>query len=114
MKGDLLWVYEGLTEYLGWVLAARSGLISLELSRQFLGLTAATLDNRAGREWRSLADTAIAAQLLYEARSDWESSRRGVDFYPEGALIWLDADSLIRQLSGGARSMDDFARAFFG
>src|SRR5213078_1455188 len=114
MKGDLLWVYEGLTEYLGWVLAARSGLISPELSRDFLALTAATLDNRAGREWRSLADTAIAAQLLYDARSDWESSRRGVDFYDEGMLIWLEADTIIRKQTQGKKSIDDFCRAFHG
>jgi predicted metalloprotease with PDZ domain len=114
MKGDLLWVYEGLTEYLGWVLAARSGLISPELNRQFLALTAAALDNRAGREWRPLADTAIAAQLLYDARSDWESSRRGVDFYDEGMLIWLEADTIIRKQTSGKKSIEDFCRAFYG
>jgi predicted metalloprotease with PDZ domain len=114
MKGDLLWVYEGLTEYLGWVLAARSGLISPELNRQFLGLTAAELDNLAGREWRPLADTAIAAQLLYEARPDWESSRRGVDFYEEGMLIWLEVDTIIRNQTMGKKSIEDFCRAFYG
>src|SRR5439155_306018 len=82
--------------YLGWVLAARSGLISPESNRQFLALSAAGLDNRAGRQWRPLADTAIAAQLLYDARSDWESRRRGVDFYDEGLLMWLEADVSIR------------------
>src|SRR5438094_3752122 len=95
MKGDLLWVYEGLTEYLGWVLAARSGLASTQSSREFLALNAADLDHRAGREWRPLSDTAVAAQLLYEARTDWESTRRGVDFYEEGLLIWLEADTII-------------------
>jgi predicted metalloprotease with PDZ domain len=114
MKGDLLWVYEGLTEYLGWVLAARSGLISPELNRQFLGLTAAELDNLAGREWRPLADTAIAAQLLYEARPDWESSRRGVDFYEEGMLIWLEVDTIIRNQTMGKKSIEEFCRAFYG
>jgi len=114
MKGDLLWVYEGLTEYLGWVLAARSGLVTPDLSRQFLALQAATLDNRAGRNWRSLADTAVAAQLLYDARSDWESSRRGVDFYPEGLLIWLEADTIIRKQTQGRKSLDDFCRIFHG
>ncbi len=114
MRGDLLWVYEGLTEYLGWVLAARSGLVSADLSRQFLALTAAILDNRAGRDWRSLADTAVAAQLLYDARSDWESSRRGVDFYDEGLLIWLEADTIIRKQTQGRKSLDDFCRAFHG
>jgi predicted metalloprotease with PDZ domain len=114
MKGDLLWVYEGLTEYMGWVLAARSDLITPDLNRQFLALTAANLDNRAGREWRSLADTAVAAQLLYEARSDWESTRRGVDFYDEGMLIWLEADTVIRKQTGGKKSLDDFCRIFYG
>ena len=114
MKGDLLWVYEGLTEYLGWLLAARSGLISPELNRQFLALSAATLDNRAGRAWRPLVDTAIAAQLLYDARTDGESTRRGVDFYDEGLLIWLEADVMIRKQTQGRKSLDDFCRAFYG
>ncbi|PYS02521.1 MAG: peptidase M61 [Acidobacteria bacterium] len=114
MKGDLLWIYEGFTEYLGWVLAARSGLISPESNRQFLALTTANLDNRAGREWRSLADTAIAAQLLYDARNDWESRRRGVDFYDEGLLIWLEADVTIRKQTQGRKSLDDFCRVFYG
>lgn len=114
MKGDLLWVYEGLTEYLGWVLAARSGLIAPDLDRQFLAMDAATLDNRSGRQWRSLADTAVAAQLLYDARQDWESSRRGVDFYDEGKLIWLEADTIIRKQTQGRKSLDDFCRIFAG
>jgi predicted metalloprotease with PDZ domain len=114
MKGDLLWIYEGLTEYLGWVLAARSGLITPNLNRQFLALSAASLDNEAGRNWRSLQDTAIAAQLLYDARPDWESLRRSVDFYEEGALIWLEADTAIRKQTKGRKSIDDFCRTFAG
>jgi predicted metalloprotease with PDZ domain len=114
MKGDLLWVYEGLTDYLAWVLSARSGLLTPEQGRQSLALVAATLDNRAGREWRSLLDTAVAAQLLYDARSDWESSRRGVDFYDEGVLIWLEVDTIIRRQTQGRKSIEDFARAFYG
>jgi predicted metalloprotease with PDZ domain len=114
MKGDLLWIYEGLTEYYGWVLAARSGLISPEQSLQAFAIAVAPLDNRAGREWRSLGDTAVAAQLLYEARSDWESLRRGVDFYDEGALIWLEADTIIRKQTQNRKSLDDFCRAFHG
>src|SRR5215467_7401835 len=114
MRGDLLWVYEGLTQYLGWVLAGRSGLVTADLNRQFLALAAANLDNRAGREWRSLADTAISAQRLYEARRDWESIRRGVDFYDEGVLIWLEVDTTIRRLSQGKKSLDDFCHIFFG
>jgi predicted metalloprotease with PDZ domain len=114
MKGDLLWVYEGLTEYYGWVLAVRSGLRTPEQNREFLALDAAMLDNRSGRIWRSLADTAVAAQILYEARSDWESSRRGIDFYDEGMLIWLEADMIIRRLTDGRKSLDDFCRSFYG
>ena len=114
MKGDLLWVYEGLTEYLGWVLTARSGLLTPEQSRESLAIAIAPLDNLAGRDWRPLADTAVAAQLLYEARSDWESVRRGVDFYDEGMLIWLEADTIIRKQSQGRKSIEDFCRAFYG
>src|SRR5262245_27681682 len=114
MKGDLLWVYEGLTEYLAFVLTSRSGLLSPTMSLQLLALDAAILDDRSGREWRSLADTAITASLLYEARTDWESSRRGVDFYEEGLLIWLEADTIIRKQSGGRKSLDDFCRASYG
>jgi predicted metalloprotease with PDZ domain len=114
MKGDLLWVYEGLTEYYGFVLTSRSGLLSPSMNLQFLALDAATLDDRTGREWRSLGDTAVSAQLLYDARSDWESARRGVDFYEEGLLIWLEADTIIRKQTGGRKSLDDFCRAFYG
>jgi predicted metalloprotease with PDZ domain len=114
MKGDLLWIYEGLTEYYGWVLAARSGLITVEQNLQALALAVAPLDNRVGREWRPLADTAVAAQLMYEARSDWESLRRSVDFYDEGALIWLEADTVIRSQTKNRKSLDDFCRAFYG
>lgn len=114
MKGDLLWVYEGLTNYLGEVLAPRSGLWSAEDYRESLAGTAAELDNKAGRTWRPLEDTAVAAQVLYEAGSDYGSLRRSVDYYPEGTLIWLEADVLIRELSKGAKSLDDFCHAFHG
>jgi predicted metalloprotease with PDZ domain len=114
MKGELLWVYEGLTQYLGEILAPRSGLYSQEDFREALAGVAARLDKQSGRTWRPLEDTAIAAQLLYEARDDYAAFRRGVDYYDEGTLIWLDADVLIRQRSGGAKSLDDFCRAFHG
>jgi len=114
MKGDLLWVYEGLTEYLGEVLSPRSGLWSPENYRESLAGTAAELDTKFGRTWRPLEDTAVAAQILYEAGDDYTSLRRSVDYYPEGTLIWLEADVTIRQLSKGAKSLDDFCRAFFG
>ncbi|HEY6192439.1 MAG TPA: M61 family peptidase [Bacteroidota bacterium] len=114
MKGDLLWVYEGLTQYLGKVLAARSGLRSPEVYREDLALLAARLDVRPGRQWRPLQDAADEAQLLYGARSDWESYRRGVDFYDESDLIWLEADVMIRRESKGRKSLDDFCRIFHG
>ena len=114
MKSDLLWVYEGLTEYLGGVLATRSGLWSAEDYHNKLALTAAELDHQYGRQWRPLEDTAVAAQYLYEAGNDYADYRRGIDFYPEGILIWLDVDVTIRQLSKGKKSLDDFCRTFHG
>ena len=114
MKGELLWVYEGLTDYLGIILTARSGLWTNANFQDYLALEAAHLDHTPGRLWRSLADTTIAAQLLYEAREEQESSRRSVDFYDEGDLIWLEADVLIRQKTGGAKSLDDFCKIFYG
>jgi predicted metalloprotease with PDZ domain len=114
MQGELLWVYEGLTEYYGNVLAARSGLWTPEEYRDNLASIAASLNHRPGRTWRPLIDTTVAAQLLYNAPSEWEAERRSVDFYDEGWLIWLDADTLIRQLTSGKRSLDDFVRRFHG
>ncbi|HYQ87567.1 MAG TPA: M61 family peptidase [Bacteroidota bacterium] len=114
MKGDLLWVYEGLTQYLGKVLSARSGLRTPEEHREDLALLAARLDYRPGREWRPLQDCADEAQILYNAGSDWEAYRRSTDFYDESNLIWLEADAIIRQESRGAKSLDDFCKAFHG
>ena len=114
VDSELLWVYEGLTEYYGEVLGARSGLRTPEQFREALALFAARMDRQTGRAWRPLADTAVAAQLLYDGRPDGASWRRGVDFYSEGALVWLEADVLIRSRSGGKKSLDDFVRAFHG
>ncbi len=114
MKGDLLWVYEGLTNYLGEILTPRSGLWSPEDFRESLAATAAALDTESGRAWRPLEDTAIAAQILYGAGDDYAEYRRSVDYYPEGTLIWLEADVLIRKLSNGTKSLNDFCRAFHG
>jgi predicted metalloprotease with PDZ domain len=114
MKGDLLWVYEGLTNYLGEVLAPRSGLWTKEQYMDSLAQTAAAMDNTYGRRWRPLEDTAVAAQLLYFAPEDYANYRRSVDYYPEGSLIWLEVDVLIRKMSSGAKSLNDFCLAFHG
>jgi predicted metalloprotease with PDZ domain len=114
MHDELLWVYEGLTEYLGDVLTARSGIWNAEQYRERLAATAADMDHRPGRAWRNLQDTADEAQVLYYVPGDWSSWRRGVDYYDEGELIWLDVDMTIRELSSGRRSLDDFVRAFYG
>jgi predicted metalloprotease with PDZ domain len=114
MRTELLWVYEGLTTYLGELLTARSGLRSAEEARAALALTAATMDVRAGRTWRPLADTAVAAPVLSGAVREWRSWRRGLDYYPESQLVWLEADTIIRSTSGGQRTLDDFCRRFHG
>jgi len=110
----LLWVYEGLTNYLGWLLAARSGLFSPEDAREYLALTAARMTNSRGRAWRPLDDTAASASVLFDAPRSWASARRAVDFYDEGTLLWLDVDVMIRTATKGKKSLDDFCKAFFG
>jgi predicted metalloprotease with PDZ domain len=114
MKDDLLWVYEGLTQYIGFVLSGRSGIRSPQEVRDYLALAAAGLEYTPGRTWRPLIDTAVEAQLLYGASDQWASWRRGVDFYDEGVLIWLETDVTIRKLTNGQRSIDDFCRKFHG
>lgn len=114
MKGNLLWVYEGMTEYLGDVLMARTGMWDPARYRQNLATVAAELDNRSGRTWRPLADTAVSVQTLNEAPTSWSNWRRGLDYYDEGELIWLEADMTIRQLTNGQKSFDDFTHAFHG
>ncbi|HYM00887.1 MAG TPA: M61 family peptidase, partial [Blastocatellia bacterium] len=115
MKGNLLWVYEGMTQYIGDVLlTGRSGLYAPRQMREFIAWDAALMDNTIGRTWRPLRDTATAAQILYGAPEEWAAFRRGVDFYDEGLLIWLEADATIRKESKGRKSLDDFCRAFHG
>lgn len=114
MQTDLLWVYEGLTEYFGYLLAARSGLYTPEQWRDQMAIIASEFSHRPGKEWRSLEDTATAAQTLYLSRPAFANWRRSVDFYDESALIWLEADVIIRQQTGGKKSMDDFAHLFHG
>ena len=113
MKGNLLWIYEGLTNYIGTVLAGRSGATT-DWMHDELAETASSLDIRPGRSWRPLEDTAVAAQILYGAPREWGSWRRSVDYYPEGTLLWLEVDTIIREKTKGARSLDDFCRRFHG
>ena len=114
MIGDLLWVYEGLTSYWGEVLATRSGLETVAQVKDRLALYQAEMDARTGRGWRNLEDVSRAAQVLYFAGQPWTILRRSTDFYREGPLLWLQVDSILREKSKGARSLDTFAADFFG
>jgi predicted metalloprotease with PDZ domain len=113
MKDELLWVYEGLTEYYGELLAARGGLISAQDWIEELAADALSVAG-PGRTWRPLQDTADSSPYLYIAGGGWGGWRRGTDFYAEGSLIWLEADVNIRRLSGGKKSLDDFCALFHG
>jgi predicted metalloprotease with PDZ domain len=114
MEGDLLWVYEGLTEYLGDVLAARCGIWTPDQYKQRLSTIAAEYDNRPGRTWRDIQDTATAAQILYAAGGGWDNWRLSVDYYDEGELVWLDVDTTIRKMTNGKKTIDDFVARFHG
>lgn len=113
MQDELLWLYEGQTEYWGAVLAARSGLWSVEQARDALADVAAKFAHREGRAWRSLADTVYQPVIAYQRTLPWPDWQRASDYYAEGQLIWLDVDTRLRELSRGRRSLDDFARAFY-
>ena len=114
MRNSMLWVYEGQTQFWGYVLQTRSGLVKVEDTLDQLATIAATLDNRPARSWRSLDDTTNDPIITPRAPKGWLSFQRSEDYYTEGLLIWLEADAIIRRESGGARSLDDFARRFFG
>lgn len=114
MRGSLLWVYEGQTQFWGYVLEARSGMSSKEDVLGKLASIAATLDNRPAREWRSLDDTTNDPIISQRRPKGWLSNQRSEDYYNEGLLIWTEADAIIREGTKGAKGMDDFARAFFG
>ena len=114
MEGSLLWVYEGQTDYWGNVLAARSGLVSTEQSHEYFAAIASTVDQRAGRSWRSLEDTTRSGAMGGDD-SDWRSWQRYAgDYYREMDFVWMQADAMIRRDSAGQRSLDSFARLFFG
>ena len=114
MRGSLLWVYEGQTQYWGFVLGARAGLVTKEQTLDAVAATAATYDYRIGREWKTLADTTNDPMIALRRAIPWTTYQRSEDYYSEGQLVWLDVDTLLRELSGGKKSLDDFAKAFHG
>ena len=114
MRDDLLWIYEGQTEYWGFVLAARSGILTSRQALEAIASIAATFEQRPGRLWRPLQDTTNDPIFRERKPQSWLSWQREEDYYREGLLIWLDVDTLIRERSGGKRSLDDFALAFYG
>ncbi len=114
MQDDLLWVYEGLTQYFGYVLTARAGLRTPAETRDLIALIAAGFDINPGRTWRPLIDTTNQSIMSERRPVSWVSWQRQEDYYMEGLLIWLDADTKIRELSGGTKSLDDFAKLFYG
>lgn len=111
MRGELLWVYEGLTDYLGNVLGARCGFMTPEQYRSYLASTAAEQDNTSGRRWRSTEDTAVAISGL-QVGAAWGNWRRSADYYPEGDIVWLDVDTTIRKLTHDKKNLRDFLAIF--
>lgn len=114
MQDSLLWVYEGQTQYWGYVLAARSGLWTKQQALDALAATAALYDHRVGRAWKALQDTTNDPITSARRPQPWSSWQRSEDYYSEGLLVWLDVDTVIRERTNGRKSLDDFARAFFG
>ena len=112
-RTKLLWVYEGLTQYLGEVLAVRSGLLTFEEHLPSLAGKLDWLMHQDGRRWRALEDTAIASWLARGHSVPWSQLRRGQDYYDEGLVVWLEADALIREKTDGKKSLDDFCKKFF-
>lgn len=114
MQNSLLWVYEGQTQYWGNVLSARAGEMNRAKALDLWAYKAAVIDHQTGRSWRDLEDTTNTAIIGRRKSGPWPNWERGTDYYDEGSLVWLDADTLIRQLSDGKKSLDDFAQLFFG
>jgi predicted metalloprotease with PDZ domain len=112
-KTKLLWVYEGLTEYLGEVLSVRAGLLTPDEYKVTLTAHIRGLSRTAGRQWRPLEDTAVAAHLGRNPGKSWNQLRRTQDFYMEGMLLWYECDAIIREKTDGAKSLDDFCKRFF-
>jgi predicted metalloprotease with PDZ domain len=114
MRDSLLWVYEGQTQFWGYVLQARSGLVSKEDTLDAYAYIAASYDNTPGRRWRPLVDTTNDPIISMRRPKGWSNYQRSEDYYNEGLLVWMEVDSILRDQSGGKKSIDDFAKAFFG
>ncbi len=114
MQDDLLWTYEGQDQFWGTVLGARSGLQGKDMVLGMLASWAGNFATQPGRRWRSVEDTGHDPVFAARKAKPFPSMSRSEDYYTEGALIWLEIDQIIRELSGGMRSIDDFARSFFG
>jgi predicted metalloprotease with PDZ domain len=114
IRNSLMWVYEGQTQYWDRVLSARSGLWTREQALDALADLAALHDMQAGSRWRPMSDTTKDPIIAARAELPWPSWQRSEDYYTEGALVWLDVDTRIRELTGDTRSLDDFARSFLG
>jgi len=113
MDGSLLWVYEGLTQFWGTALPVRAGLVTPESYREMLASLAGSFDTEPGNRWRPMADTAVAAQILFGAPDAWTLSRRSVDFYEASVFLWLNVDAELRARSAGRASLDDFVKRFY-
>jgi predicted metalloprotease with PDZ domain len=113
MQDDLLWVYEGLTQYYGYVLTARAGMRTPLETRDLMAGIAANYEASPGRDWRPLVDTTNQPTMSQRVPVSWVSWQRGEDYYQESLLIWLSVDTRIREMSQGAKSLDDFAKLFY-
>ncbi len=114
MRDSLLWVYEGQTQFWGYVLGARSGLVSKQEALDAYALILANAQLTRGREWKPLIDTTNDPTIAQRKPKGWSSWQRSEDYYNEGLLVWMEVDSIIRRQTDGQKSLDDFARAFFG
>jgi predicted metalloprotease with PDZ domain len=114
IRNSLMWVYEGLTQYWGEVLSVRSGIVDADAFRGSVALTAASLEARPGHQWRPMRDTTKDPIIASRKPLPWPSWQRSEDYYSNGMLVWMEVDVIIRELSGGVRSLDDFAHSFFG
>lgn len=114
IRNSLMWVYEGQTQYWGHVLTARSGLWSTRMAIDSLAKVVGTYDVRPGEMWRTMADTTRDPVIAGRAPLPWSNWQLSEDYYAGGQLLWLEIDTLIREITGDQRSLDDFARLFFG